>query len=118
MRTDSLLVNCRIPTSKTLFVKLKSQQRLVNLMFDEVKMVETWRYSGGHVLGYAENDAATGEHETLTSNAMVVEVKFSKRCCGLSLSNNVLRLEFCSLLESCHYARFSKKNEASILING
>ena len=85
-------------------------------MFDEVKLVETCRYSGGHVLGYAQNDAATGDHEMLASHAMVVEVKFTKRSCGISLSNNVLRLEFCSLLESCHYAQFSKKNEVSILI--
>ena len=52
----------------------------VNLMFDEVKLVETLRYSGEHVLGYAQNDAATVDHKMLASHAMVVEVKFIKRC--------------------------------------
>lgn len=59
---------------KTLFDQLKPQQRLVNLMFDEVKLIETLRFSGGHVLGYAQNVAAGSDHEMLASHAMVVEV--------------------------------------------
>ncbi|KAI6648187.1 hypothetical protein LOD99_11996 [Oopsacas minuta] len=59
---------------KALFDQLKPQQRLVNLMFDEVKLVETLRFSGGHVLGYSQNTAVGGEHEMLASHAIVVEV--------------------------------------------
>ena len=33
-----------------LFQKLKPQQRLVNILFDEVKLTETLRYSGGRLL--------------------------------------------------------------------
>ena len=43
-------------------------------MYDEVKLVETLRFSGGDVLGYSQNAAAGGDHEMLASNAMVVEV--------------------------------------------
>ena len=36
-----------------LFQKLKPQQRLVNVLFNEVNLTETFRYSGGCVVGYA-----------------------------------------------------------------
>ena len=39
-----------------LFKKLKPEQRLVNLLFDEVKLTSALRYSGGHVMGHATND--------------------------------------------------------------
>lgn len=65
-----LAISVQDSNLKTLFDQLKPQQRLVNVMFDEVKLIETLRFSGGHVLGYAEN----GEDEMLASHAMVVEV--------------------------------------------
>ena len=39
-----------------LIEQLLPQQQLVNILFDEVKLTETLRYSGGKILGYAENN--------------------------------------------------------------
>ena len=50
---------------KQLFQKLKPQQRLVNILFDEVKLTETLRYSGGRVVGYAEMIAKFLQHMLL-----------------------------------------------------
>ena len=57
---------------KDLFQNLKPEQRLVNILFDEVKLTETLRYSGGRVLGYAQN--ASGDNEVLATHALVIEV--------------------------------------------
>ena len=57
---------------KQLFQKLPPQQRLVNILFDEVKLTETLCYSGGNIVGYAEND--TSNAEVLAKHAMVIEV--------------------------------------------
>ena len=58
-----------------LFRKLKPQQCLVNVLFDEVKLIQVYRYSGGHVLGCAENESATLEDgEILATHALVVEI--------------------------------------------
>ena len=59
---------------KTMLEKLDSKQRIVNIYFDEVKLVEALRYSGGQVQGYARNKAADHQPETLASHALVVEV--------------------------------------------
>ena len=40
---------------KQLFQKLQPQQCLLNMLFDEVKLTETLRYSDGRVVGYAQN---------------------------------------------------------------
>ncbi|KAI6653987.1 hypothetical protein LOD99_3163 [Oopsacas minuta] len=80
---------------KTLFDQLKPQQRLVNLMFDEVKLVETLRFSGGHVLGYSQNTAAGGDHEMLASHAMMVEV-----ACHFGGPHYILRVLPCKKLTS------------------
>ena len=80
---------------KTLFDQLKSQQRLVNLMFDEVKLVETLRFSGGNVLGYSQNAAVGGDHEMLASHAMVVEV-----ACHFGGPRYILRVLPCKKLTS------------------
>ena len=53
-----------------LFQKLKPQQRLVNLLFDEVKLTQTLRFSGDHILGYEQN----GDNEVLATHALVLEV--------------------------------------------
>ena len=53
-----------------LFQKLKPQQRLVNLLFDEVKLTQTLRFSGGHILGYEQN----GDNEVLATHALVLEI--------------------------------------------
>ena len=79
---------------KTLFDQLKSQQRLVNLMFDEVKLVETLRFSGGHVLGYSQN-AVEGDYEMLASHAMVVEI-----ACHFGGPRYILRVLPCKKLTS------------------
>lgn len=55
-----------------LFQKLKPQQRLVNILFDEVKLTETLRYSGGRVVGYAQNGSC--DTEVLATHALVIEV--------------------------------------------
>ena len=41
---------------------LKPEQRLVNILFDEVKLKEATRFTGGHIVGHAndkEGDLAT-----------------------------------------------------------
>ena len=55
-----------------LFQKLKPQQRLVNIIFDEVKLTKTLRYSGGRVVGYAQNGSC--DSEVLATHALVIEV--------------------------------------------
>ena len=55
-----------------LFQKLKPQQRLVNIPFDEVKLTERLRYSGGRVVGYAQNGFC--DSEVLATHALVIEV--------------------------------------------
>ena len=68
---------------------------LVNLMFDEVKLVETLRFSRGHVLGYSHNAEASGDHEFLSSHAMVVEV-----ACHFGRPRYILRVLPCKKLPS------------------
>ena len=55
-----------------LLQELQPQQRLVNILFDEVKLTETLRYSGGHVVGYAKNGSA--DAGLLATHALVIEV--------------------------------------------
>ena len=55
-----------------LFLELKPEQRLVNLLFDEVKLISAVRFSGGHMLGYATNDPDAPN--TLASSALVFEI--------------------------------------------
>ena len=52
------------------FQQLKLQQKIVNVLFDEVKLTQAMRFSGGHVIGYATN----GESEILATHAMVIEL--------------------------------------------
>ena len=52
--------------------ELKPEQRLVNLLFDEVKLISTIRLSGGHTMGYATNDP--NSENTLASSALVFEI--------------------------------------------
>ena len=40
-----------------LLQELKPEQRLINLLFDEVKLIAALRSSGGHVMGDAYNDS-------------------------------------------------------------
>ena len=42
------------------------------LFFDEVKLTETLRFSGGSVVGYAQNDSS--DTEILATHALVLEV--------------------------------------------
>ena len=55
-----------------LFQKLQPQQYLVNMIYDGVKITETLRYSGGRVVGYAQN--GSGDGEVLAIYALVIEV--------------------------------------------
>ena len=57
---------------KQLFQQLQPQQHLVNILFDEVKLTETLRYSGGRVVGYAQN--VSGDDGVLATHALVIEV--------------------------------------------
>ena len=54
-----------------LFQELKPQQRLVNVLFVEVKLTQTMRFSGGHILGHATN--ATNESAESDTHALVIE---------------------------------------------
>ena len=56
-----------------LFQELKPQQRLVNVLFDEVKLISTLRFTGVHALGYAENSSQNSK-ETLATHALVIEI--------------------------------------------
>ncbi|KAI6652493.1 hypothetical protein LOD99_7507 [Oopsacas minuta] len=57
---------------RQLLRELQPHQRLVNILFDEVKLAETLRYSDGHVVGYAQN--RSGDAEVLATHALVIEV--------------------------------------------
>ena len=61
-----------------IFEKLKPQQRLVNILFDEVKLIQAMHFTGGHVLGYANNtseDLANDNNSVeLASHALVIEI--------------------------------------------
>ena len=56
-----------------IFKELKTQQRLVNVLFDEVKLISTLRFTGGHALGYAQNSSQIST-ETLATHALVIEI--------------------------------------------
>ena len=55
-----------------LLAELKPEQRLVNLLFDEVKLVAALRHSGGHVVGHATNNPEC--LDVLATSALVLEV--------------------------------------------
>ena len=55
--------------SAKLFETLKPQQRLVNILFDEVKLKKAMRFTGGHVVGHAAN-----KPEELATSALVIEL--------------------------------------------
>ena len=57
-----------------MFRSLTPQQRAVNIYFDDVKLVETLRFSGGQVQGYARNIDDGVQSETLASHALVVQI--------------------------------------------
>ena len=57
-----------------IFNELIPQQRLVNVLFDEVKLMSTLRFSGGHVLGYAENSQRSQDNDILATHALVIEI--------------------------------------------
>ena len=42
---------------KRVFSELTTEQRLVNVIFDEVKLKSTLRLSSGHILGYVDNES-------------------------------------------------------------
>ena len=49
----------------------QSQQQLVNILVDKVKLIETHRYSRSHLVGYAKN---AFDDRVLATHALVVEV--------------------------------------------
>ena len=55
-----------------LLEELKPEQRFVNVLFDEVKMRSTLRYSDGHVMGHATNKP--DNPDTLATSALVIEI--------------------------------------------
>ena len=42
---------------KRVFSELTTEQRLVNVLFDEVKLKSILRLTSGHILGYADNES-------------------------------------------------------------
>ena len=53
-----------------LFEKLKPEQRLVNILFDEVKLKKAMRYNDSHVIGYAVNSPT----DQLATSALAIEI--------------------------------------------
>ena len=51
-----------------IFDNLKPQQRIVNILFDEVKLKKATRYFGSHLMGYSENNQSD-----LATSALVIE---------------------------------------------
>ncbi len=51
---------------------LKAKQRLVNILFDEVKLTQATRFTSGHVFGYADNNNA--DTDALATHALVIEI--------------------------------------------
>ena len=71
---DSNLSNCPIfvcslQNLSNIFEQLQPQQRIVNILFDEVKLKQATRFSGGHIVGYAENNS-----NELATSALVIEL--------------------------------------------
>ena len=55
-----------------LFKELKPEQRLVNVLFDEVKLTTSLRFTGGHIVGHATNKP--GVVDTIATSALVIEI--------------------------------------------
>ena len=51
---------------------MKPQQRLVNILFDEVKLIQAMRLIGGHIIGHASNKPE--DSEDLATSALVIEI--------------------------------------------
>ena len=62
---------------KQLFQQLHPQQRLVNIIFDEINLTKTLKYSRGRVVSYAENVGF--DNEVLATHTLVVEVVSFRR---------------------------------------
>ena len=56
---------------KSLFSKLKTQQKLVNILFDEVKLTQAQRFTNAHIHGHAIN---ANSADALATHALVVEL--------------------------------------------
>ena len=54
---------------RLIFQELKPQQRLVNILFDEVKLIQAMRLIGGHIIGHAPEDS-----EELATSTLVIEI--------------------------------------------
>ena len=52
----------------------KVQQRLVNILFDEVKLIQASRFVGSHIIGHAQNVTDNESDEVLATHALVVEI--------------------------------------------
>ena len=52
---------------RTLLERLEPQQRLVSLLFDEVKLKKAMRFSDSHIVGHASNNP-----EELATAALVI----------------------------------------------
>ena len=57
---------------KNIFEKLIPEQRIVNILFDEVKLVETTRFTASHITGYATN--LDSNSRILATAALVFEI--------------------------------------------
>ena len=57
---------------KQLLQQLHPQQRLFNIIFDEMKLTKTLKYSGSRVVDYAENFGF--DNKVLATHTLVVEV--------------------------------------------
>ena len=55
-----------------LFNELKPEQRLVNVLFDEVALTTSLRFTGGHIVGHATNKP--GDVDTVATSALVIEI--------------------------------------------
>ena len=52
-----------------IFQSLQPQQRIVNILFDEVKLKQATHFYNGHIVGYSDNNI-----DELATSALVIEL--------------------------------------------
>ena len=76
-----------------IFQELKPQQRLLNILFDEVKLIQAMRLIGGHITGHASNKPE--DSEELATSTLVIEI-----VCHHGGPNYILRVHPVSTLKA------------------
>ena len=75
---------------ESLFYQMKPKQRLVNILFDKVNLVQTMHFSGDHIIGQTQNFS----DDALATHTLLVEIVCHFDGCRIyyewSLSQNSL----------------------------